>query len=74
MLRGLIMWPPIIRRIVRALLRRMRAIREAMSMSRPAPTQTVAHQRRANGVSIHKMLQAEVFDATGQCYPVKRYS
>lgn len=67
-------WPPIIGRVVRALLRRMRSIRMEMATSHPAPTQAVSKKRKGAAVTIHRMLQAEVYDATGQHIQIKRYT
>jgi hypothetical protein len=69
-------WPPIITRIVRSLLRRMRSIREAMATSHPAPTQAVAKKRKGAEVTSHRLLMAEVFAATGKTFPAveKKFS
>jgi len=67
---------PIISRVVRSLLRRMRSVREALATSHPASTQAVARKRRAAAITNHRLLMAEVFDATGRTFPAveKKFS
>lgn len=69
-------WPAIIARVVRAMLRRMRSFRLALAMTHPAPTQAVAKKRKGAAVTMHRMLIAEVADATGRVFPAveRRFS
>lgn len=69
-------WPPIISRVVRAMLRRMRSIRLTLAMTHPAPTQAVAKKRMGASVTMHRMLISEVADATGRAFPAveRRFS
>lgn len=67
-------WPPIIARVVRVFLRRMREIRLEMATLHPASTQAVARKRKGAEITTHRLLQAEVYGATGQHYQIKRYT
>lgn len=61
--------PSIIARVVRAMLRRLRSIREDIAMGSPAPTQAVGKKRKAAEITINRLLMAEVFAATGKTFP-----
>ena len=64
----------VVARVVRAMLRRLRAIRLALASAYPAPTQNVSRKRANAAVTTHRLLQAEVYAATGRLLPIRRFS